>query len=425
MGRASRRKGSVTYWMHKGFAVILVLISSVASADPADSIGLSWVGRASAGSCTAMSGNPAAAYYNPAEVVSLNQTGGFLGWVHTWSLLSPKTAHSSGGDFIEFGINVPLVEIGSGRSLWSGVAAMTPPDAFYEIRLYDEEEPVFLLASPRERRLSLSGALAAQLFPSIRLGVGFELLPIVDGIADLDLSGGKGANEFHVNVGYRLSPTAGVSVLLLKGLTLGLSYRGESHTEIDMPVEVQVGDFGFAAKVAAATYFVPHRLAGGLEWVLSAQLRLLADVAWYDYSSMPHATPVVSMHGPGDEAQEGAHPPSAGFADVVSLAFSIRYDGPLTFQAGYRFVPKALKEQGGRTNLLENDKHILALGFRVGLFSKFGRPTAAALTGDFSATWAPDSVYYKQEILPGNPGYPSVRFGGWRLAAGLGLEVEY
>lgn len=403
----------------------LIAIPTSTIADPADTLGLTWAGRGSAGTWTAAAKGGAAAYYNPAGLALSESGGGFAGFVYVHSGLGPAKAKAGSSGFIEAGLHLPLIRAGKFPTVWFGLAAMTPPTRLYDLNLYDDEEPVYVLLDSRERRLSVSAALALELFERVSLGIGFELLPTVDGTVVLDLANQEGYNSLDIDVGYRLSPTAGITVKATPRLKIGLAYRGENEADVDIPVEVQAEGIELSARLTAQTYYVPHRLAGGVEFEVFPSFAIAADVTWQMFSRFVHPSPDVALYdGQGNDALP-ATVASPDFSDVVSPSLSVKYHGLFDAVLGYRWVPPAVDEQPGTSNLLDSHKHIFSLGGRVRLVENDGAPAALYLTADFFFAYFPKRTYYKEALLPDNPGYPSLEFGGYRLGGGLGLELAY
>ena len=404
----------------------LLLAPVPASADPGDTLGLSWEGRGGAGAAAAGVENFSAAYYNPANLGFASGPGGSVSFLQVISELQPAEAGASEGGFIEAGALLPLLDIAGLPPVWLGLAVLTPSTGFYEIDLYDDVEPAYPLFSSRERRLLVAAAAGAKLWDFLAVGAGFEMLPTVKTDVNLDLADPEGHNELHVVVGYRLSPTAGLTLHPMDQLKVGLSYRGENRTWLDLPVEVQAGGIHLEALVNAEVYYVPHRVSAGVEWTFSDTLAVEADVAWHHFTGFPSPAAEVSLLDNEGADTLGNTVSPTGFNDVFTPSIAIRYEshfGQLT--AGYRYFPSPLDEQTGTTNLLHNDHHTIATGGRLPLAEGEGKPGRFLLAYSAFVDYMPKTRVFKEEVLVGNPGYPSLVYGGARYGFSLGLEVEY
>jgi hypothetical protein len=408
--------------------IVLLISFSVApaAADPADTIGISWSGRATAGACTAGVDGTAAALYNPA-LVGGSGAGFFVGAVLLHNALDPEIPGSEALQaFAELGASIPLADFGDGGDLWLGITALTPVDSLYDINLTDDEDPSFLLFGTRERRLSLAAAIAWNIWGLFGIGAGFELLPTVSGAVQADLADPLGKNELYVDVGYRLSPTAGLLFHVHPDIRIGLNYRGENRTRIELPVDVQAEGLEISASVAAQTYYVPHRLSMGIEASLPLGLAAELNLGWLHYADFPRPAPTVALFDESGADSLGGIADPLDLTDVFSPSASLKYAGPFDAALGYRFVPAATKPQNGRYNVLDNSRHQISCGGRVAIPGIAGIGISALyITADFSATLLQPRRDEKKSLLFGNPGYPSIQYSGFRISSGLGLEVSY
>jgi hypothetical protein len=407
-------------------ALVLSITTGPAAADPADTIGVSWSGRATSGACTAGVDGPAAALYNPA-LIGGSGAGFFVGALFLHNSLDPKIGGSDTLQaFAEMGASIPLADFGDGGDLWLGITALTPVDSLYDINLTDDEHPSFLVFGTRERRLSLSAAIAWNIWGLFGIGAGFQLLPTVSGAVQADLADPLGKNELNVDVGYRLSPTAGLLFHVHPDIRIGLNYRGENRTRIDLPVDVQAEGLEISASVAAQTYYVPHRLSMGIEALLPLGLAAEVDLGWLHYADFPRPAPTVAVFDDTGSDSLGGTTDPLDLVDVFSPSASLKFAGPFDAALGYRFVPAATKSQSGRYNVLDNNRHQISCGGRVAIPGITGIGISALyVTADFSATLLQPRRDEKKLLIFGNPGYPSIQYSGFRISSGLGLEVSY
>ncbi len=406
--------------------IVLVHLGFPALADPVDTLGVSWSGRATAGACVAGADGPAAAAYNP-SLVGSSGASFLLGGVLLVNGLTPAPPGSSEAQlFVETGLALPIADLGEGGDLWVGITAMTPARSFYDIDLFDDEAPAYLTFGTRERRLSLATAMAWSYHGLLGIGAGFELLPTVDGSVVANLTDVDGSNEFHVDVGYRLSPTAGLYVHVHPDVRIGVNYRASNRTRIELPVEVEAEGLEMSAVVAAQSFYVPHRLHMGVETALPFGLAAEVALSWFHYGDFPRPSPAVAIYDGEESESPEVTSAFVGLHDVWSPAISLKLSGEFAAALGYRFVPAATDSQTKTFNLLDNARHQLSLGGRVPI------PGVAAIgisglfvTADISATWLQERRDYKGGLFVNNPGYPAITYGGYRVAGAIGIEVSY
>jgi len=371
-------------------------------------------------SCVATGTSGGMVFYNPAGLtgedgLSLAVSGG-----HVWSHLAGQT--SAGGSFAELAVRLPLFSAGGIPRLAVGLAAQMPTDAIYSIRMVDDEDAIYPVYSPRERRLAAAGGFSIRPWEILAIGMGLEVLPQVKGRVVLDLADPKGRNEMYVEAGYSLRPVVGLRVEPHRRVKLGLSWRGENSTDLEIPAEVTAEGLVLSARVTAQAYYVPHTLSAGIAAALSDDLWLEAGLSWYRYGAFPTPAPDADLFDSTDADALGETAATSTFSDVLSPALSAHWEGPVGLSAGYRYAPAAIGHQTGVTNLLDANRHTASLGTSVPIASYPGIG-ALMLTADAAFSYLPERFHYKEEILVGNAGYPSIRSGGWRMAATLGFSV--
>lgn len=404
-------------------ALLMVCLSMEARGDPAETVGVSWEGRGRAGGGVAGLEGFAAAFSNPGSLGFSPGIAASAGVV----LVSSHLAHEpsgQGGGMVELGVQLPVFDHPR-YPIWMGMGLLTPLTGFYEIDLRPVEEPTYVSFHSRERRLSFATALGARVLPWLSVGAGVEMLPTVEALVSLDLANADGANRLDVDVGYRVTPSIGVAVRIRDDVKLGMSWRGQSHTDLRLPVAVDAEGIVLQAQILARTYFTPHRISVGAEWAFLKSLAVELAGSWLKFSSMPSPSASVALYDKAGEDTLGAVPPDPAMRDSVALSLSVRYRGPVDFSAGYGFVSSLMEHQSGRTNLLDSHRHTLAAGAKVPLYRQSRAPTSASVWASLSGTWLQPRWFYKDEILVGNPGYPFLEAGGFRVTGSLGLELTY
>ncbi len=413
--------------LRPGRRVVWVLLAWLAwaplpaTADPADTVGISSEARGTALSCVASGTSGGMAFYNPAGLTGEDGLAIAVSGGHVWSMLAEQT--TAGGSFAELAVRLPLFVAGGVPRFSVGLAAQMPTDSIYRIRMVDDEDPLYPLYSPRERRLAMAGGFSIRPWDWIAVGTGLELLPQVSGRVVLDLADPGGRNEMHVVAGYRLRPLAGLRIEPLPWMKLGLSWRVENSTDLEIPAEVTAEGLVLSARVTAQAYYVPHTLSAGIAAAATNDLWFEAGLSWYRYGTFPEPSPDADLFDTSGTDSLGDTAATSTFHDVVSPALSVRWNGPIVLSGGYRFAPAALERQTGKTNLLDADRHTASLGAAVPVVSYPGLG-ALLLTADAAFSYLPERIHYKEEVLVGNPGYPSIRSGGWRMAATLGFEIR-
>lgn len=402
----------------------LCLPLNSASADPAETFGLDWLGRGSASAVTASGGGFSSAFYNPANLAIAPEGSLSLSGLYLLSELEPEGSRTSEGAFGELGIHAPLVRSGP-VPIWLGASVLMPGSGFYEIRLFPSDIPTYYRFNSTERRLSLTASAGALVLPWLAVGAGVQMVPTVTAQVNLDLANTQGPNLLEVEVSYRLNPIVGITAKPVEGLSVGVVWRGENHTWLDLPVAVDAEAVNLEARVQADTFFVPHRLTLGVSWDFSETLKAEVDLSWLHMSNAPFPSSNVALFDSKGNDTLGTRTPETRATDILVPAASLRQDGWLDWTLGYRYRPASVGRPEGRANLLDNDEHTFSAGMRFPLWIDDSGLERIRLTGSAQIAWLVSRLSYKHELLPENPGYPSIEYGGFRFCGSIGLEIVY
>lgn len=419
----------------------LVGAPAAALSDPAETLGLGFDGRSTAGAVVASdAGEWSAVFYNPANLGLVRQPMVSASALMLFSELMPDSARSASGTFAEGGFVVPVWPFGS-LPIFAGMGLLMPASSFYEIDVYPVETISYALYNSRERRLSLSAGLGARITSWLALGASVQMLPTVAANVDLDLADATGPNTLKVHVEYRLNPIVGVTLKPLDNLTFGLVWRGVNKTWLDLPVKVDAEGINLEARIQADTFFVPHRVTLGARWRPLSQVFAEVDLSWHHYSEMDHPSASVQLLGSQGQDTLGTRPPESTAHDIVSASVAAGWSGPLELTMGYRFFPNPFDEATQRANLLSGNEHLFTLGARVPLVHQMvdsgpADPDGGAdvevppgpgiwLDASLFAAYLSENRQYKELFQPENPGFPSVQSGGLRYGFSLGVEARY
>ncbi|MBP7125557.1 outer membrane protein transport protein [Myxococcota bacterium] len=416
-----------------------------AAANPMDTFGHTARAIGMGGAMTAASASYEATFYNPAALGMLKGLDFGLGttlWrtflqARTWRLddgtgtLEGQTEERNATlrGLAEVGLASP-VPLGRGldRHLFLGVGVSVPGTTLYGVRARPAEEAWFPFLEDRNRRLVLNLAAAGR-WRWLMVGVGISFQPAVKGTVDVDLTDGGARNRTFVNVDASISPNVGVQVEPLEGLTVGLCWRGENRTDIDIPVSAVLSDkiAPVRLRVTALDWFTPHQVAIGVSWK-RPRWTLAADLTWSAWHRYRHSSPWVRLYSSVAEGQvtQEQEVPSVGFHDAwtVRVGGEARPHPAVVIRAGFGFVQSPVPAQTGATNLLDGDRFTgsLGLGFDgAGILHPVPITVDLALFG--GGLSMPDVA--KEEFLPGNPGYPFLGGRAGFVGGSLSARVRF
>lgn len=417
-------------------ALILVgsFLSGGLSANPLDTYGFTSRVIALGGAGTAAATDVDATYYNPAAVTRTPALSAGIGFLFADDFLSvnDESAELDPHVYYHIGLatNLPLGTFLEDR-IFIGVAIGLPHDGLYDVDQPDDENVNFVFWDNRNRRLVLSGVLAAQVVDWLSVGVGTTLLPDVTGRVQADLTSEEGNNATRVEVDYNFAVTAGLLLEPLDWLAVGVTYRGQQYTEILMPVDVEVaaGVPPVLAEVVAPAYSLPHEVAVGVSVNPLESLLLAADATWYDYSTFRYSSPDVTVLDREGEALQESQRALVEFSDVVALRMGAEWAvlPEVLLRAGYGFIPSPVPPQHGVTNLLDATRNTISVGVGLDaphtwLWEGVSR-LALDIHGQFSLLES--RAFEKDVFAPDNPGFPTISMSGGTFSMGFQARIWF
>ena len=404
------------------------------SAHPFDTYGFTSRVIALGGAGTAAATDLDATYYNPAAATRTRALAVGVGFLFADDFLSVNDSSADVDSHLYYHLGLatalPLGELLEDR-IFVSVAIGLPHEGLYDVHQPDDKDVSFVFWQSRNRRLVLSGALAARVVDWLSVGIGTTLLPDVTGRVQADLTSEQGNNATRVEVEYNFAVTAGLLVEPLDWLAVGVTYRGSHYTEILMPVDVEVasGVPPVLAEVLAPAYALPHEVALGFTVNPLDALLVAADVTWYDYSSFRYSSPDVTvLDRDGEALQESPRAP-VEFSDVFAFRLGAEWAVMPEFlvRAGYGFIPSPIPAQTGITNLLDGTRSTISLG--VGLELPEGwlwegvSRLAIDLHGQLSLLES--RAFEKDVFAPDNPGFPNISMSGGTFSVGFQARIWF
>ena len=424
-------------------AVAVVSLASIqASGNPLDMFGAGAANIAMGGTGTATADSYEAAYYNPAALGLAERVEFGAGasvyrpWLearfNSYDPVGKVTSPVSGRRFdraqafLEAGVVAPI-PLGKdlGRHLFFGLHVYSPADVVYSVVAREATEPAFPLYEDRNRRLVLNAALSGR-YKWLMFGLGISVLPTVRGTVRMDLADTSLQDYLGIDVGFAVSPNAGLLFEPIDGLTLGIAYRAAGKTRIELPVDAAVTEVPVFLTVNAATFWTPHQVSFGIGWK-GKNYRVAGDVVFSMFSGFQMASPNLTLFKDSgrDQVSSSGTVVDAGFRDTASvrLGGEFRPIKPVALRAGFSWIQSPLSAQSGITNMLGGDQFggSFGIGFDA---AEVGGPHIK-VDAYFMAAAVIDNTDSKLELMLSNPGYPSIGGGGWFLNSGLSIRFGF
>ena len=416
----------------------LILISVAGSskpwAHPFDTYGFTSRMIALGGAGTAAATDVDATYYNPAAVTRAGGLAAGVGFLFAEDFLSVNDDAADVDPHVYYHLglatSLPLGELLEDR-IFVSVAIGLPHEGLFDVHQPDDEAVNFVFWENRNRRLVLSGALAARVVDWLSIGIGTTLLPDVTGRVQADLTGEEGNNAMRVEVDYNFAVTAGLLLEPLEWLSVGVAYRGAHYTEILMPVDVEVatGVPPVLAEVLAPAFSLPHEVAFGATVTPFGALLLTADATWYDYSSFRYSSPDVTVLDRDGEALQESRRAPVEFSDVVALRLGAEWAvlPEVLLRLGYGFVPSPVPPQTGVPNLLDGARNVLSLGVGLEAPERWLWEGVSRLALDIHGqiSLLESRAFEKELFAPENPGFPTISMSGGTFSLGFQARIWF
>ncbi len=209
---------------------------------------------------------------------------------------------------------------------------------------------------------------------------------------------------------------------------MGLYYREPYSFRMKMNILADVDVAGIVTGDAIIAlkmfdHYTPRKVSLGLSWNAGGAVSLYGGLDWFQWSAFDAGISLVKIL-----VDLGVNPPlieailpDDNFHDTLSPKLGLAIQaGPIRFRGGYSFIPSPAPAQTGVSTLMDNDRHVAALGFTF------------AFTGPSFLPY-PAKVHFAYQLhalttktaVKANPTLPSVQHGGSIHHASLGFEMEF
>jgi long-chain fatty acid transport protein len=320
-----------------------------------------------------------------------------------------------------------------------GLGFFTPFDLVVRGRILYPEKPQYPLAD-RTQSLAVQAGLGVDLGHGVRIGAGFAALAALSGsvLVATDTTGRIGTTVDDSLVA-SYGPIVGVAYDIDDTWRVGLAYRGVLEGRFDVVITVK--DLGAITvpplNISGVAQYDPWQLALELARV-RGPWRIAASLVYKRWSAYPGIAEATVRCPPVDPATmmpfaPGACnplvPPPPSYHDTLSPHFGVERDFLPTprvavhLRGGFFFEPSPAPVQSATTNLYDNHRLAITLGYGVELGPEAAR-FALDLFAQAHALLPRDHV--KEASVPSsNPGAPSATTRGVIGAIGATVGVRF
>lgn len=406
--------------------------TTMANAAPGDAFGLDAASTAHAMAVTASASPVAAAASNPARLIDAKGIETSIGLAVAAPKLEVNRESADLDTYVGFQFgSAAALPLGPYRNrLYFGVGIHLPTDSLYDVQVTPQAQPVIIHAGSDVRRFDLNASLAVRIWERIAIGAGFSIMPDAYANVNIDFANQNSDSAAHIVVDYQFAPSVGVYAEPIQGLHLGFSYRGAARMTIDVPARILVSNsiglihVGFKGRA----FLEPHQFNFGVrydfsnlvEWDLA---RFALDLEFdYQYYKDPMAFAAqVELYDDNGEVLDSNEIEFKAFHHGWRLATALTWMplDEIQLALGYAFEKSPVPAQRVVFNILDSNRNQLAFGGEFWLPQTWLSWVSPLEIG--FATGCKFDIYTtremeKYEFLPGNPGFPSMRFEGYTFA---------
>ena len=417
-------------------------------------------GASMGGAFAALADDYSALHYNVAGLIADKRAKASSGFLYAQPYLKVNSEDQHLPDFqaMVMGISTPIpLEGGLENKIGFGMNILLfgEPDIFspyvLEGKLKDVKEPHFLVFDNGVARLVLLLGLAAELHPSLLIGIGTHWM--------IDIYA-PGAGTYHSptgfpdvvgTMGFRSLFVPVYGVLFKPGeiserfsrLRIGFSYRERWKEELNLGLGGELG-VGIQLDMPVTFRYVPREAYLGFAYDFTDNFTLSFDIGWENWERYQATAGFFRMYLDALGTSIGAEVefPEEDFHDiwVPRIGGEYRYTSSpeftWAFRGGYYYKPSPAPMQSGISNYLINDHHVFSLGLGVTIAGKyFENPLIVDLhvrdhyLKEEKHSKDPSLLHDDDLTLPGfqsfNPGYPELVSSGEVLSAGITLTFTF
>lgn len=347
--------------------------------------------------------------------------------------IRPPRADNTYG--LVIGATIPLRFRGWLRDrVWIGMSFYLPTGVVTRARVPLPGQPFFPVLESRTQVVGVQVAGGMEPYPGLRIGAGVLALAALTGVVHIaaDAAGNIGSTvEQQLIVDY--APIFGVmwTPQWIPSWTFGVVYRGQSVAGFDVVLRNTLQDelpVGLPElTISGIAQFDPQQVALEAAWRVRPPTLLALQLCWKGWSAYPLPTRNVTAASPPQ--------PSPGFRDTVVVRAGVEHQfqwarWSLALRGGYFFEPTPVPEQRGASNLLDNHRHVFALG--AGTAYATDKLTPFSLDAFFQFHYLVPRRHEKDPGIltladPGLLQYARSRFRTWGqlLVAGIQVGVEF
>jgi len=403
-------------------------------------------GISTAGAQTSTTSDYHAVYYNPSRIIATHGSKVGLGTqLFLYDLEIERslkdsaypTVHPSSNVGIHFGGSTSIGGFLKDR-VGVGFIFYTPMARGTRLEQKDPRSPQSYMYQTLPDKMIMSVGVAAELTSWLRLGVGFQALASVAGVGETSVFLEQSRvvkRSLGVDFAHNVAPTAGLSLDLPAETSFGVAYRGAVGVPYELPIAVDLVDFGtldFTAK--GTTLWDPHCIDFGLSHLIAGydlQIALTVSYALWSQAPAPNSIIEVAFKDAAQTTDEdlllsvSSEPVDLGTTDILIPRLGVEWmpSASWVVRSGYAYRPTPLPRATKAASYLDANTHILSLGSEYTSGSHEGNDPLP-LSVSLALQWHRITPRTSNKEDPSNP-TGSLRLSGNALMMALELHHDF
>jgi long-subunit fatty acid transport protein len=312
-----------------------------------------------------------------------------------------------------------------------GFSAYSPRELVTRAEILYADTPQFPLLGPRAQCLNLATGLGVLVHPRLRVGVGVQwLASLVGSVSVTGSDEGTTTTVVHDELVTSLAPVAGVSAEPIDDVHVGLVWRDQHESQVD--VKIRVAELGALElpelNIAGIAQYDPEQVDAEVQWVPDAW-SLVLGVRYRRWSAFPGFLGPTFVCPPEEPVCGTKAPPDPSFSDTWSpkaaLAFRIALSdhAQAELRSGVAYEPTPMPEQRGNSNTWDNARLVASAGYGLHLDAG-GVPLTLDIA--YQRHWLSERTHVKRpDVAEQAPAFGKLSTSGQIQLFALAAGVEF
>jgi len=330
------------------------------------------------------------------------------------------------------GVTLPLPFGGALANRFAlGFSAYSPRELVTRAEILYADTPQFPLLNPRAQCLNLATGLGVLVHPRLRLGAGVQwLASLVGSVSVTGSDDGTTTTVVHDKLVTSLAPVVGASAEPVDDWHVGLVWRDEHQSQVDVKIQVSELDVLELPElnIAGMAQYDPEQVDAEVQWVPESWSVVLG-VRYRRWSAFPGFLAPTFVCPPEEPVCGTEAPPDPGFTDTwspkaaLALRFALGDRAEAELRSGVAYEPTPIPEQRGSSNIWDNARVVASAGYGL-RFEAGGVPLSLEVA--FQRHWLSERTHVKRaEVAEQAPEFGKITTSGHVQLFAFAAGVEF